>query len=175
MSLPEALRDDVRTLGSLLGEVLREQAGHLLYERVEQVRALSKRARAGDEKAAESLSNVLAELPVGEALPVARAFSLFLMLTNIAETHHKLRADVEPAHARRADEGPGPGDVSGTFGVLIKKGVAPEQLHATVSQLRIELVLTAHPTQVLRRSLLQRYNDIAAILDRRDAGVETEM
>ncbi|HKO95270.1 MAG TPA: phosphoenolpyruvate carboxylase, partial [Polyangiaceae bacterium] len=63
MSLPEALRDDVRTLGSLLGEVLREQAGHTLYERVEQVRALSKRARAGDEKAAESLGNVLGDLP----------------------------------------------------------------------------------------------------------------
>ena len=151
--------------------MLREQAGHSLYERVEQVRALSKRARAGDEKAAESLSNVLAELPVGEALPVARAFSLFLMLANIAETHHRLR----PAEAQRppekpskplavATEGPGPGDCSGTFGELIKHGIAPEQLHATVSQLRIELVLTAHPTQVLRRSLLQRYNDIAAIL-----------
>jgi phosphoenolpyruvate carboxylase len=174
MSLPEALRDDVRTLGSLLGEVLREQAGHTLYERVEQVRALSKRARAGDEKAAESLSNVLGELPVGEALPVARAFSLFLMLTNIAETHHRLRpgAPVSTKSRAAAHEGPGPGDCSSTFGELLKGGVAPEQLHATVSQLRIELVLTAHPTQVLRRSLLQRYNDIAAILERRDAGVE---
>ena len=174
MSLPEALRDDVRTLGSLLGEVLREQAGHPLYERVEQVRALSKRARAGDEKAAESLSNVLGELPVGEALPVARAFSLFLMLTNIAETHHRLRpgAPVSTKSRAAAHEGPGPGDCSSTFGELLKGGVAPEQLHATVSQLRIELVLTAHPTQVLRRSLLQRYNDIAAILERRDAGVE---
>lgn len=174
MSLPEALRDDVRTLGSLLGDVLREQAGHTLYERVEQVRALSKRARAGDEKAAESLSNVLAELPVGEALPVARAFSLFLMLTNIAETHHRLRpgAPLTTKARAAAHEGPGPGDCSSTFGELLKGGVAPEQLHATVTQLRIELVLTAHPTQVLRRSLLQRYNDIAAILERRDAGVE---
>ena len=174
MSLPEALRDDVRTLGALLGEVLREQAGHMLYERVEQVRALSKRARGGDEKAAESLSNVLAELPVGEALPVARAFSLFLMLTNIAETHHRLRpADAAPKQAAAA-EGPGPGDCSGTFGELIKHGIAPEQLHATVSQLRIELVLTAHPTQVLRRTLIQRYNEIAAVLQRRDAGVESD-
>jgi phosphoenolpyruvate carboxylase len=172
MSLPEALRDDVRTLGSLLGEVLREQAGHMLYERVEQVRALSKRARAGDEKAAESLSNVLAELPVGEALPVARAFSLFLMLTNIAETHHRLRPVDASAKSAGAVEGPGPGNMANTFGELIRRGVAPEQLHATVSQLRIELVLTAHPTQVLRRSLLQRYNDIAALLERRDAGVE---
>jgi phosphoenolpyruvate carboxylase len=176
MSLPEALRDDVRTLGALLGEVLREQAGNSLYERVEQVRALSKRARGGDEKAAESLSNVLAELPVGEALPVARAFSLFLMLTNIAETHHRLRPAETPkgetSRQAAAAEGPGPGDSSGTFGELIRHGISPEQLHATVSQLRIELVLTAHPTQVLRRSLLQRYNDIAAILERRDAGVE---
>jgi phosphoenolpyruvate carboxylase len=176
MSLPEALRDDVRTLGSLLGEVLREQAGHMLYERVEQVRALSKRARGGDEKAAESLSNVLAELPVGEAFPVARAFSLFLMLANIAETHHRLRAPnaASPASSvPAAQEGPGPGDCMGSFGALLRGGVAPEQLHATVSQLRIELVLTAHPTQVLRRSLLQRYNEIAAILERRDAGVDT--
>ena len=176
MSLPEALRDDVRTLGSLLGEVLREQAGHLLYERVEQVRALAKRARSGDEKAAESLGNVLGELPVGEALPVARAFSLFLMLTNIAETHHKLRPAEAPASGSGsrppAHEGPGPGDCDATFAELIRGGVAPEQLHATVSQLRIELVLTAHPTQVLRRSLLQRYNEIGAILERRDAGVE---
>jgi phosphoenolpyruvate carboxylase len=175
MSLPEALRDDVRTLGSLLGEVLREQAGHSLYERVEQVRALSKRARAGDEKAAESLSTVLAELPVGEALPVARAFSLFLMLANIAETHHKLRpapAPVSGSSRPPAHEGPGPGDCMATFGELIHSGVAPEQLYTTVSQLRVELVLTAHPTQVLRRSLLQRYNDIAAILERRDAGIE---
>jgi phosphoenolpyruvate carboxylase len=175
MSLPEALRDDVRTLGSILGEVLREQAGHTLYERVEQVRALAKRARAGDEKAAESLSNVLGELPVGEALPVARAFSLFLMLANIAETQHRLRSSTpQPTSKSRAaaQEGPGPGDCTTTFGELIKGGVAPEQLHATVSQLRIELVLTAHPTQVLRRSLLQRYNDIAALLERRDAGLE---
>ncbi len=175
MSLPEALRDDVRTLGFLLGEVLREQAGHRLYERVEQVRALSKRARAGDEKAAESLSTVLAELPVGEALPVARAFSLFLMLANIAETHHKLRPEPAPVSGSSrppAHEGPGPGDCMATFGELIHSGVAPQQLYATVSQLRIELVLTAHPTQVLRRSLLQRYNDIAAILERRDAGIE---
>jgi len=176
MSLPEALRDDVRTLGALLGEVLREQAGHMLYERVEQVRALSKRARGGDEKAAESLSNVLAELPVGEALPVARAFSLFLMLTNIAETHHRLRpAEAPPKQMpAAAAEGPGPGDCSGTFGELIKRGIAPEQLHATVSQLRIELVLTAHPTQVLRRTLIQRYNEIAAVLQRRDADIEVD-
>ncbi len=157
-----------------MGEVLREQAGHSLYERVEQVRALAKRARAGDEKAAETLSSVLADLPVGEALPVARAFSLFLMLANIAETHHRLRAPVSTSGSSRpaAHEGPGPGDCSGTFGELIARGVTPEQLHATVSQLRVELVLTAHPTQVLRRSLLQRYNDIAAILERRDAGRE---
>src|SRR5262245_43604894 len=110
MSLPEALRDDVRTLGSLLGEVLREQAGHTLYERVEQVRALAKRARAGDEKAAESLSNVLGELPVGEALPVARAFSLFLQLANIAETHHRLRSNTpKPARKSHAAVHEGPG------------------------------------------------------------------
>src|SRR4051812_26424192 len=126
MSLPEALRDDVRTLGSLLGEVLREQAGHLLYERVEQVRALSKRARGGDEKAAGSLRSVRGALPGGEAFRVAGAFSLFLMLTNMGETHHRLRpAESAKQVTAAAAEGPGPGDCSATFGELIRSGIAP--------------------------------------------------
>ncbi len=165
MSLPDALRDDVRTLGSILGGVLREQAGTTLYERVEQVRALSKRARGGDEKAASGLVRLLSEMPVGEAIPVARAFSLFLMLTNIAEANHHLR------HRRSAElSSAGEDDCNFSFGELIKRGVDPDQLHDTVTQLRIELVLTAHPTQVLRRTLLQQYNQIAALLQRRDAG-----
>jgi len=152
----------------LLGRVLREQAGHQLFERVEQVRALSKRARNGDEKAAEMLGTLLSELPVDEALPVARAFSLFLMLTNIADTHHRMRP-----MASGSLDAPEPSDCSVSFGELLKRGITPEQLYDTVAKLRIELVLTAHPTQVLRRSLLQRYNSISAILERRDAGLDT--
>src|SRR5690606_21410461 len=89
--IPEQLRNDVRTLGTLLGEMLKEQEGVTIFERVEQVRALAKRARSGDVRAAETLAGTLSALPVSEALPVARAFSLFLTLVNIAEAHHGLR------------------------------------------------------------------------------------
>lgn len=159
-SLPEPLRNDVRTLGALLGDILREQAGTSLYERVEQVRSLAKRARAGDQRAFETLVKTLGELSVGEALPVARAFSLFLTLTNIAETHHRLRGT-------EGEAAPIVGNCSATFGQLIAKGVPKDVLHDTVSQLHIELVLTAHPTQVVRRTLLRKYNALNELLDLR--------
>lgn len=159
-SQPETLRNDVRTLGALLGEILREQAGTSLYERVEQVRSLAKRARSGDQRAFETLAKTLGELSVGEALPVARAFSLFLTLTNVAETHHRLRGT-------EAEDHPIVGNCSATFGQLIAKGVPKDLLHDTVSQLQIELVLTAHPTQVVRRTLLRKYNALNELLDER--------
>lgn len=162
--LPEALRNDVRNLGALLGEILKEQAGTLTYERVETVRSLAKRARSGDERAAETLAHTLADLPVGEALPVARAFSLFLTMVNIAETHHRLRS---PSLA--TSDGHDVGHCTTTFARILKSGVSPEQLYDTVSQLKVELVFTAHPTQVVRRTLLKKYNDVADLLAERDA------
>lgn len=167
--LPAPLRNDVRTLGALLGEILKEQAGTSLYERVEQVRSLAKRARAGDSQASEVLANTLGELPVGEALPVARAFSLFLTLANIAELHHRLRTPMGVL-----SKGSAIGNCSDTFAQLIANGISPEQLHDAVSQLRVELVLTAHPTQVVRRTLLQKFNNIAALLDERDSTPEAQ-
>lgn len=167
-SLPESLRNDVRTLGALLGEILREQAGTSLYERVEQVRSLAKRARAGDERAFETLAKTLGELSVGEALPVARAFSLFLTLTNVAETHNRLRGSESEGAL------PTVGNCSATFGQLIAKGVHKDLLHDTVSQLQIELVLTAHPTQVVRRTLLRKYNALTELLDQRDRSEPTQ-
>lgn len=162
--LPEDLRVDVRTLGALLGSVLRGQAGDNIYQRVEEVRGLAKRARAGDSEAAGTLSRVLSELPVEEALPVARAFSQFLILANLADNNHRLR------NPEAATQLGGPPGCSDTFQQLLQGGVTPEQLHQAVVQLRIDLVLTAHPTQVVRRTLLQRYNAISAILRQRDQG-----
>lgn len=167
--LPAPLRNDVRTLGALLGDILKEQAGTSLYERVEQVRSLAKRARAGDVQASEVLANTLGDLPVGEALPVARAFSLFLTLANIAELHHRLRTPMG-----LVAQGSAIGNCSDTFAQLLANGTTPEQLHDAVSQLRVELVLTAHPTQVVRRTLLQKFNNIAALLEERDSTPEAQ-
>src|SRR5512135_2896430 len=85
------LRDDVRLLGNLLGETLRQQEGAQLYETVERVRALSKSGRAGNAGDFDELERVVRELPLEQALTVARAFAHFLMLSNIAEQYHRLR------------------------------------------------------------------------------------
>ncbi len=162
--IPEQLRNDVRVLGSLLGDILKEQASLTIFERVEQVRALAKRARDGDTRAAETLAGTLSALPISEALPVARAFSLFLTLANIAEAHHGLRApeagDADGSFAHDADK---------TFAAMLANGVSADELHDTVSRLNVELVLTAHPTQVVRRTLLRKYNVLADLLAERDS------
>ena len=85
------LREDVRLLGDLLGDTLRARAGAGVFDLVEEVRALAKRGRAGDADDFAALARRLGGMPIEAALPVARAFSQFLTLANIAEQHHRTR------------------------------------------------------------------------------------
>ena len=96
----------------------------------------------------------------------ARAFAHFLNLANVAEQHHRIRR--RRAYLREADARPQRGSVEETFARLVAGGVAPERLHEAVSTLHIELVLTAHPTEVSRRTLIHKYNRIAALLTQRE-------
>src|SRR5215471_15332672 len=155
-----ALRNDVRLLGNLLGETLRQQEGQPLYETVERVRALSKSGRAGNAEDFDALERVLRELPLEQALTVARAFAHFLSLANIAEQHHRLRRRRE--HQREPGAAPQQASYADSFARLIAAGLAPETLHDQVRRLRIELVLTAHPTEVTRRTMRQKARNIAA-------------
>ncbi|MGE0042912.1 MAG: phosphoenolpyruvate carboxylase, partial [Vicinamibacterales bacterium] len=160
------LRDDVRLLGSLLGHALQVLEGEALYQTVERVRALSKAAHAGDTGAFDTLAAELSAMPVDAALPVARAFAHFLNLANIAEQHHRVRR--RRAYRRDPDTPPQRGSCEEAFARLIDGGLAPGRLHDAVCALRIELVLTAHPTEVSRRTLVEKFNRIAALLDRHD-------
>src|ERR1051325_3619711 len=160
------LRDDVRLLGNLLGETLRQQEGERLFEAVERVRALSKSGRAGNAADFDELERVLRALPLDQALTVARAFAHFLGLANIAEQHHRLRRRRE--HQREPGAAPQPASFADSFARLIASGVTPETLHDQVRRLRIELVLTAHPTEVTRRTMRQKARSIAALLERMD-------
>src|SRR5262249_33109813 len=87
------LRDDVRLLGSLLGETLISQEGRALFDRVERVRAVAKAARGRPRSTREftTLAEELSSMPLDAAVPVARAFSHFLQLANVAEQHHRIR------------------------------------------------------------------------------------
>lgn len=159
------LRDDVRLLGELLGAALRSQEGMELYDRVERVRALSKSWRSGNEDDFGRLTALLEQMPASDALPIARAFSHFLTLANVAEQHHRVRRRRE---YQRAEETPQPGSCAEVFARLIAGGISPDTLHETVARMQVELVLTAHPTEVARRTLLHKHARIAAILGELD-------
>jgi len=113
-----------------------------------------------------ALADELARVPLDDVLPIARAFTHFLHLANIAEQHHRIRR--RRAYQRDPLAQPQRGSCEDGFQRLLAGGIAPEQLHDAVCGLRIELVLTAHPTEVARRRLVQKHNRIAAALAMRD-------
>ena len=160
------LRDDLRLLGELLGDTLKADAGDEVLRTVERVRALAKSARTGNDEAFGALADVLARMSLDEALPVARAFAQFLHLANIAEQHHRVRR--RRAYQQDPTAHPQRGSCEDSFARLLASGITPDRLDETVCALRIELVLTAHPTEVARRRIVQKHNRIARALATRD-------
>ena len=161
----EALRNDVRLLGEMLGETLRSRGGSGLFELVERVRALSKHGRREETPNFDTLADLLRSLPVGRSVSAARAFAHFLALSNIAEQHHRIRR--RRAYQRSGSK-PQPGSLADVLPRLLDSGVAPDALYDAVSTLHIELVLTAHPTAITRRTLVRKQLRIANALARRD-------
>lgn len=164
------LRSDVRRLGEVLGEALQAHAGQGVFEAVERIRALGKGARDG-RGGEEELQALIGSLSLGTMHQVARAFSSFLTLANVAEEHHRLRlgrlAEIDERHeasGAQADEGEGERSMGETFARLLAEGLSPEALHRAVSDQRVEFVLTAHPTQVIRRTLLTHWQGIASAI-----------
>ena len=161
-----ALREDVRLLGTLLGETLKKQHGERLFETVEEVRTQAKRARQDELDDPDALYSRLSGMQADDMLHLARAFSQFLNLANIAEQHHQIRT-------RRHRFGRDGDSESGDFlddelASLRAADIDESRLYETIAALRIELVLTAHPTEVTRRTLSMKYQRIAALLAERD-------
>ncbi len=161
------LRDDVRLLGELLGDTIRAEGGDELFDTVERVRTLSKSGHAGHDEDFDVLAGELARLPVTAALPVARAFAHFLNLANIAEQHHRIR------RRRAYQRDPAAPPQRGSCADDVRAGSSPPAFRPIGCTRRsqpcdIELVLTAHPTEIARRTLVQKYNRIAATLMTRD-------
>ncbi len=145
---------------------MREQAGLDIFDEVERVRGLAKGFRAGAAEDFDELDRVLSSMPVDDAVPLARAFSHFLNLANIAEQHHRVRR--RRSYRRDPESAPQRASFDDAFASLIESGVSAEDLHRAVCSLEIELVLTAHPTEVTRRTLLRKFNRIAECLAQRD-------
>ena len=159
------LREDVRLLGNLLGETLKEQAGQDLFNQVEQIRALSKGARDGQVEAERELEKLLSSLGDEEVLPLTRAFTHFLNFSNIAEQYHVVRS----RRQSEFDESlPSPNPLDHLFEKFKQHQISAETLYKQVCELKIELVLTAHPTEVSRRTLIQKYDGINDCLHKFD-------
>lgn len=165
--LHEALRDDVRMLGTSLGETIRSHLGDEFLEKIENVRKLAKKGRSEEQLEHEELLKALHDLKEDDVLPLARAFTQFLNLANIAEEHHRVRRHLEVKDVCTPDS------LCTLFAQLRQKGFSPQKIAETLAETQIDLVLTAHPTEVNRRTLIQKYDDIADCLRRLDRG-ETE-
>ena len=154
-----ALRQNIHMLGDFLGETIKETQGNEILELIESIRILSKKSRAGDIQAREQLLNKLANISTENVLPVARAFSQFLNLTNIAEQYQTIsRHDYDETLGNRS--------LGALFARLKAQNTPVETVIQTVNKLLIELVLTAHPTEVTRRSLVHKHVEINKCLEK---------
>eukprot|EP00245_Coleochaete_scutata_P002535 TRINITY_DN13429_c0_g1_i2.p1 TRINITY_DN13429_c0_g1~~TRINITY_DN13429_c0_g1_i2.p1 ORF type:complete len:1088 (+),score=218.89 TRINITY_DN13429_c0_g1_i2:195-3458(+) len=166
--------DDCRLLGSLLDECLKVEVGEKFMNRVDQLRLLAQSSCnlriSGAEEAAEWLSKKLEkelqDMTLEEAVPLARAFSHYLNLMGIAETHHRVRrARVPGILSKSCDD---------VFSRLIQSGQSQDELYEAVINQEVEIVLTAHPTQINRRTLQYKHLRIAHLLDMNDRGDLTQ-
>ncbi len=158
-----SLRSNVSYLGRVLGEVISEADGPEFLELVERIRLLSRSAREGDDKAREELLEVLGNLDNAQLVPVARAFSQFLNLANIAEQRHNVSREMDSVFSASQM-------LAGCLEELDGQGVEPVALEKAARQLKIELVLTAHPTEITRRTLIHKHGEISDVLGALELG-----
>jgi phosphoenolpyruvate carboxylase len=163
---PDApLRHDVRLLGETLGRVLVEQGGEGLLADEERVRELSRRARTTGSAAARSrLAAAVTSLPLERQAEVLRAFSLYFQLANLAEQHHRLRRRRQYEHEERTPRE----SLADAFARLERAGIGKRRLTAAADRISLELVLTAHPTEATRRTVLAAQARLDRLLDELD-------
>ncbi|MBK7261570.1 MAG: phosphoenolpyruvate carboxylase [Rubrivivax sp.] len=159
------LVDDIRLLGRILGDVIREQEGKTAFELIERVRQLSVAYRLkADASAGRVLDRLLKNLSANQTVTVIRAFSYFSHLANIAEDRHHVRRRLAHEREGHVQEG----SLAVTFERLQRADHRAADIAQTLSQAYISPVLTAHPTEVQRKSILDAERAIAGLLAQRD-------
>ncbi|MDR3454824.1 MAG: phosphoenolpyruvate carboxylase [Rhodoferax sp.] len=159
------LVEDIRLLGRILGDVIREQDGVAAYELVEQVRKLSVAFRRdADQEADKALKKLLKSLSGDQAVSVIRAFTYFSHLANLAEDRHHIRRRAIHERAGNTQEG----SIEVALARLRWAGIAPKTIANMLAHAYLSPVLTAHPTEVQRKSILDAERDIAQLLAARD-------
>ena len=161
----QPLIDDIRLLGRMLGDVIREQEGVQEFDLVEQVRQLSVAFRLhADQDADRALKKLLKRLSADQTVSVMRAFTYFSHLANLAEDRHHIRRRTIRERAGDSQEG----SIEVALARLRWAGIAPEQVAHTLATSYVAPVLTAHPTEVQRKSILDAERAIAQLLAARD-------
>ena len=158
-----ALKHNVRFLGEILGNVIQSQGEPGLFDAVEQIRLQSKQSR--DQENPEALRRLLKDLDEGRMLDIARAFSQFLNLANIAEQHHTISGSTRAHFSADAA-------LDKTLTQLLTTHDRPS-VDSVIALLSIDLVLTAHPTEITRRTLIHKHSEINECLDRIELAAQT--
>jgi phosphoenolpyruvate carboxylase len=163
VALPEIdqpLRDDVNRLGALVGEVIAEQQGDAFFEQVERLRREAILRRESNQSP-DALAAALAGRPQAEAEALVRAFSTWFGAVNLAERVHRIRRRRD---YQKAGAAPQPGSLQAVLAGLRAEGVDEAVIDAMIARLRIEPVFTAHPTEAVRRVLLDKEREIVRCL-----------
>jgi phosphoenolpyruvate carboxylase len=168
----EALGRDINHLGNLLGEVIVELDGRPIYDLEERIRTLAKASRAGGPDApaaAGALRDAVAALSPREAFEVAMAFTTYFELVNLCEEHHRVRI-LRQRRAAMHNTGAEPlkESIEAAIGALRAAGMDEREMQGLVDRMSIELVLTAHPTESKRRTILSKLQRMGELLWLRD-------
>ncbi|MDB5631649.1 MAG: phosphoenolpyruvate carboxylase, partial [Tardiphaga sp.] len=160
------LREDIRLLGRILGDTVRDQEGEAVFDLVERIRTTSIRFHRDDDKPARrELEGILDGMSTAETVRIVRAFSYFSHLANIAEDQNNIRRmRAQRSSAAAATEG----TLAGAIARAHAAGIDAPALRRFFGQALVSPVLTAHPTEVRRKSTIDREMEIAALLDQRE-------
>jgi phosphoenolpyruvate carboxylase len=165
------LRADIRLLGRILGDTVREQSGVQIFDTVEYIRQNSVRFRRDEDVTARhNLEATLNSLPPPQALAIIRAFGFFSHLANIAEDQHQLRDIRAGKQGAHGGAQPAEGSIAHALTRVKAAGIAPQEVAEFFASALVVPVLTAHPTEVRRKSTIDREMEIAALLAEHDRG-----
>src|SRR6267142_3653029 len=158
------LRKDIRLLGRILGDTVRDQEGADVFDLVERIRQTSIRFHRDEDRVARrELEHILDGMSTAETVRIVRAFSYFSHLANIAEDQNNIRQ-----MRARSTAAPRPGTLALTLSHARAAGFSAADLRRFFKEAQVSPVLTAHPTEVRRKSTIDREMEIAALLDRRE-------
>jgi phosphoenolpyruvate carboxylase len=163
------LRDDVRTLGALVGSVIREQGGDALFERVEAARVAAIRRRESGDSAEADLHAIVSGLAPRDAADLVQGFLAYFEVVNLAERVHRIRRRRDHLRESAGAAGAPPQEegLEDAWRRLAARGLGPSEIARLLGRLRFEPVFTAHPTEATRRTLLEKQQTIGRLLVRR--------